>query len=63
MLVLEWKERAFMEKSELQMFLLISIHQYGVSMQSPTKVSETFRQMTQELWATKTWDLEKLFLY
>ena len=57
------KRKSFYEKSELPMFLLISIHQHGVSMQSSTKGSETFRQITQELWATKTWDLEKLFLY
>ena len=47
------------------MFLLISsyktVHQYGVSIQSSTKVRETFWQITQKLWATKTWDLDKLF--
>ena len=50
------KRKSFYGKSELQMFLLISIviHQYGVSMQRSTKVSEMFRQITQELWATKT---------
>ena len=57
------KRKSFYGKSELPMFLLISTYQHGVSMQSSTKVSETFRQITQELWATKTWDLEKLFLY
>ena len=46
------------------MFLLISgghigaqlrkVHQYGVSIQSSTKVRETFRQISQKLWATKT---------
>ena len=45
------------------MFLLISggaywrtktVYQYGVSIQSSTKVRETFRQITQKLWATKT---------
>ena len=51
------------------MFLLISgghigaPKQYGVSIQSSTKVHETFRQITQKLWATKTRDLEKLFIY
>ena len=34
-----------------------------VSKQSFTKVRETFRQITQKLWATKTWDLENLFGY
>ena len=29
------------------------VHQYGVSIQSSTKVRETFRQITQKLWATK----------
>ena len=47
------------------MFLLISgghiywctetVHQYGVSIQSSTKVREKFRQIAQKLWATKTW--------
>ena len=27
------------------------------------KVRETFRQITQKLWATKTCDLDKLFIY
>ena len=66
LLVLEGKERAFIEKSELQMFLLISGGHIGApkmytSMASPykalssfTKVHETFRQITQKLWATKT---------
>ena len=32
-----------------------TVHQYGVSIQSSTKVRETFRQIThQKLWATKT---------
>ena len=53
------------------MFLLISgghivgpkqYTDYGVSLQSSTKVHETFRQITQKLWATKTWDLDKLFI-
>ena len=61
------KRRSFYRKSELQMFLLISggqtVHQYGVSIQSSTKVREMFRQLTQKLWATKTWDLDKLFIY
>ena len=34
-----------------------TVHQYGVSIQSSTKVRETFRQITQKLWATKTWYL------
>ena len=38
--------------------------QYGVSIiQSSTKVRETFRRITQKLWATKTGDLDKLFIY
>ena len=43
------------------MFFLISgghigaqkVHQYGVSIQSSTKVRETFRQITQKLCARK----------
>ena len=35
-----------------------TVHQYGVSTQCSTKVRETFRQITQKLWATKTWDLD-----
>ena len=63
------KRKSFYRKSELQMFLLISgghiggQFQYGVSIQSSTKVREIFRQLTQKLWATKTWDLDKLFIY
>ena len=58
------KRKTFYRKSELQIFLLISgghiggqylyDHQYGVSIQSSTKVRERFRQVTQKLWATKT---------
>ena len=69
MLVFEWKERAFVEKVNSRCFCLFprpywctkTVHQYGVSIQNSTKVRETFRQITQKLWATKTWDLEKLF--
>ena len=64
------KKKSFYRKRELQTFLLISgghigctVHQYGVSIQSFTKVRETFRQVTQKLWATETWDLDKLFIY
>ena len=35
------------------------VHQNGVSIQSYTKVRETFRQIKQKLWPTKTWDLDK----
>ena len=57
------KRESFYEKSELQMFLVdfrrpywrtVSVHQCGVSIQSSTKVRETFRQITQKLWTTKT---------
>ena len=37
------------------------VHQYGISIQTSTKVCETFRQITQKLWAIKTWDVDKLF--
>ena len=65
------KRKSFYRKSELQIFLLISgghigapkLHQYGVSIQNSTKERETFRQITQKLWATNTWDLDKLFIY
>ena len=53
------KRKGFLRKSELQMFLLISRGHIGAN--SSTKVRETFRQVTQKLWATKTWDLVKLF--
>ena len=54
------------------MFLMITgghnwciktVHQYGVSIQSSTKVRETVRKITQKLWSTKTRDLDKLFIY
>ena len=67
------KRKSFYRKSELQMFLLISGGHIGApkrytNMASPYKalqfkVRETFRQITQKLWATKTWDLDKLFIY
>ena len=67
MLVLKWKERAFIEIVNSRFFVDFrrpywctkTVHQYGVSIQSSTKVRETFRQITQKLWATKTWDLKK----
>ena len=31
--------------------------------QSSTKVCEMFWQITRKLWATKTWDLDKLFIF
>ena len=37
------------------------MHQYGVSIQISTKVRDTFRQITQKLWATEAPDLDKLF--
>ena len=61
------KRKTFYKKSELQMFLLISegnIGRHGAtkryaSMASPckaptTKMRETFRHISQKLWATKT---------
>ena len=55
--------KSFYRKSELQMFLLISGGHIGgpkrsTNMVSPykarsTKLRETFRQITQKLWATK----------
>ena len=67
------KRKSFYRKSELQMFLLISsgdidapkqyTNNYGVSIQSSAKVREKFRQITQKLGATKTWDFDKLFIY
>ena len=66
------KRKSFYRKSELQIILSISgrhtgtlkRHTHiGVSIESSTKMRETFRQVTQKLWATKTWDLDKLFIY
>ena len=69
MLVLEWKERAFIEKVDSRCFCRFlaailnwwtkMVHQYGLSIQSSTKEHETFWQITQKLWATKTWNLDK----
>ena len=68
--VLEWKERAFTEKMNSDFvdfrrpyWCTKTVHQYGVSIDSSTKVRETFRQIIQKLWATKTLDLDKLFIY
>ena len=67
------KRKSFYRKSELQMFLLLSgghidgqflFTNNGVSIQSSTKVREMFRQITQKLWATKTffhWTVSNLF--
>ena len=72
MLALEWKERAFIETVNSRWFFVdflrpylctTTVHKYGVSIQSSAKVRETFRQITQKLWAIKTWDLDKLFTY
>ena len=59
------KRKSFCRKSELQMTLLISGGHIGAPerytnmaspcIQSSTKVRETFRQITQKGWATKTW--------
>ena len=64
MLVLEWKERAFIDVFSPDVFVYFrqphwctkTVHQYGVSIQISTKVRETFRKITQKLWSTKTWD-------
>ena len=71
MLALKWKGRAFVEKWTPDAFVDFRrpywwtklSDRYGASIQSSTKVRETFRQITQKLWVTKTWDLEKLFIY
>ena len=65
-LALEWRERAFMEKVnsrclswfsvDLIFLCTKTVHQYGVSIQSSTKVRETFRQITQKLRAKRTWE-------
>ena len=66
------KRKSFYRKSKLQMFLLISGGHIGApkrrtnmasSYKAPTKVRETFRPITQKLWATKTLVLDKLFIY
>ena len=48
------KKKSFCRKSKLQMFLLISGghiggQKHGVAVQSSTKVSEMFRQITQKV--------------
>ena len=59
------KRKSFYRKSELQILLLVSGGHIGApqryanmaspfSIQSSTKVRETFRQITQKLWAAKT---------
>ena len=66
------KRKSFYRKNELQMVLLISgghicVPKLYTNMASPykalQKVRETFRQITQKLWAMKTWDLDKLFIF
>ena len=57
------KRKSSYRKRELQMFFVDfrqpywctkTVHQYGVSIQSSTKMREKFRQITQKLWSTKT---------
>ena len=50
------KRKSFHRKSELQMFLLISGGHIGAQKRYTDVLSvlETFRQITQKLWATKT---------
>ena len=61
------KRKSFYRISELQMFSgghFGALKRYtGVSIQSSTKVRETFWQITQKLFATKTWELDELFIY
>ena len=69
MLALEWKGRLFIEKVNSRCFCwfpaAILVHQNGAPIwrlhTKLYKVRETFRQITQKLWATKTWDLHKFF--
>ena len=42
-------------------YYLRAWHRLGVSIQSYTRVRETFRQITQKLWATKKWDYILVF--
>ena len=52
------KRNSFYKKSELQMFLLISGDHIGAPIwrlhTKVYKVHETFQQITQKLWVTKT---------
>ena len=65
------KRKSFYRKKSPDVFVYFrrpywctkTVHQYGVSKQSSTKMRETFRQITQKLWATKTWQWENLFAY
>ena len=71
MLVLKWKERAFIKKWTPDVFVDFrrpywwtkTVHRLWRLIQSFTKVHETFRQITQKLWATKTWNLDKSFIF
>ena len=61
MLVVESQERAFIEKVNSRCFVDFRqpywwtkmVHQYGICIQSSTKVRETFWQITQKLWAQR----------
>ena len=72
MLALVWKGRAFTEKVNSRCFCWFPTTKLSTNRASPynvtdtessVKVCEMFRQITQKLWATKTWDLDKLFIY
>ena len=59
------KRKSFYRNSEVQFFFISGDHVgapfYGASIQSSIRVRETFRQITQKLWAAKTLEFEKLF--
>ena len=64
------QRKRFYRKSELQMFLLISSGLFSgpklsTNMASPyvKHFGEYMYIVTQKLWATKAWDLDKLFIY
>ena len=55
------KRKSFYRISELQMFS--GGHMVHWPKLYTKKVRETFWQITQKLLATKTWELEELFMY
>ena len=67
------KRKSFCRKSELQMILLISGGHIGAPkrytnmaapfIQTSTKVRETFQQITQKVWVTKTWKIVSILLF
>ena len=58
----KWSPDVFIDSRRPYLYTK-TVHKYGVSIQSSKMVREMSRQITQKLWTTWTWDLDKLFIH